>query len=104
MIETMTPEALKDLLESQSNEYEFIDVRSPAEYQDFHLPLTKNIPLDQLPQHIKQLSQERTIITICAKGIRSARASAFLLENGFKTINLEGGLDNWLSAGIQIPK
>lgn len=104
MIKTISPQDLKSLLSSSNSQYDYIDVRSPAEYQDFHLPDTTNIPLDQLAQNIDQLCKDKTIVTICAKGIRSAKASEFLLSNGFKTINLEGGLDNWLSAGLEISK
>lgn len=104
MIKTITPQDLRELLVSSNSEYDYIDVRSPAEFHDFHLPGTINIPLDQLAQNMGQLLKEKTMVTICAKGIRSARASEFLLASGFDTVNLEGGLDNWLSAGMQIPK
>ncbi|MBP9694031.1 MAG: rhodanese-like domain-containing protein [Alphaproteobacteria bacterium] len=104
MIKTISPQDLHELLSSPNSEYDYIDVRSPAEYEDFHLPGTINIPLDQLVENVGELGQDKTLITICAKGIRSAKASEFLLAIGFDTLNLEGGLDNWLSAGMQIPK
>lgn len=104
MIKTITPQDLKDLLSNPNNQYSFIDVRSPAEYQDFHLSGTINIPLDQLAQNMDNLTKDKTIITICTKGIRSAKASEFLLNNGFDTINLEGGLENWLSEGLHLSK
>lgn len=102
MIETITPQDLKNLLMSSDTQYVYLDVRSPGEFEDFHLPGTTNIPLDQLMNHLSKLPKDKTIVTICAKGIRSAKASEVLLANGFDTVNLEGGLDHWLSSGTQL--
>ncbi|WP_366187414.1 rhodanese-like domain-containing protein [Flavobacterium ovatum] len=68
-----------------------LDVRSPSEYKQGHIKGSKNIPLNELPNHISKIKKDATIITCCASGMRSASAKNILKSNNFSTIYNGGG-------------
>ena len=74
-----------------------LDVRSPQEYKEGHLPKSINIPLYDISTKIENEIQnkETTIIAYCQSGNRSRKAVEILLKNGYKNLySIEGGLDN----------
>jgi rhodanese-related sulfurtransferase len=68
-----------------------IDVRTKGEYQQGHIKGSQNIPLDVLSSNLSKLNKEKTIITCCASGMRSAQAKSILLSNGFSNVHNGGG-------------
>ena len=68
-----------------------IDVRTKGEYQQWHINGSQNIPLDVLSSNLSKLNKEKTIITCCASGMRSAQAKSILLSNGFSNVHNGGG-------------
>jgi rhodanese-related sulfurtransferase len=68
-----------------------IDVRSPEEFKNGHLPNAINIPLDQLRDRLGELPRDREIWPVCAVGQRSYYAVRLLLQNGFAVKGLPGG-------------
>lgn len=64
-----------------------LDVRSEAEFKSGHIENAKNIAVQDLSSQISKLSKNKSIITCCASGMRSASA-AFILKNaGFNAYN-----------------
>ena len=60
-----------------------IDVRTLFEFRSGHIPGSRNIPLDTLPSKIEELKKlNRTIITVCRSGARSATAKNILTAAG----------------------
>ena len=74
----------KELLQSGAV---IIDVRSKGEYQGGHIKGSLNIPLDTLSNNIAKLKKEKTVITCCASGMRSASAKSILKSKGFQVHN-----------------
>ena len=68
-----------------------IDVRTKGEYQQGHIKGSQNIPLDVLSSNVSNLNKEKTIITCCASGMRSAQAKSMLLSKGFSKVHNGGG-------------
>ena len=68
-----------------------LDVRSPGEYKQGHIQGAKNIPLNELTNHISKIKKDSTIITCCASGMRSASAKGILKSNNFTTVYNGGG-------------
>lgn len=68
-----------------------LDVRSPGEYKQGHIKGSINAPLNELNSHITKIKKEKTIITCCASGMRSASAKSILKSNGFNTVYNGGG-------------
>lgn len=83
-----------------------LDVRTPAEYkEDGHIPNSILIPVQVLPQYIKDIEKfkDKKILVYCRSGNRSAVASRFLEQNGFKQVyNLKDGIIGWKKAGLPV--
>ncbi len=81
--------------DDKKSNYFLLDVRSPSEYNDSHLPGSVNIPIDEVENRIKEIPQGKHIITICLHGVRSGICEKFLQQKGFQADSLEGGLSIW---------
>jgi len=69
-----------------------VDVRSKSEFTGGHIKGAINIPVNVLSQHLEQLKDKnKTIITCCASGMRSASAKSILKSNGFTSVYNGGG-------------
>jgi molybdopterin/thiamine biosynthesis adenylyltransferase/rhodanese-related sulfurtransferase/molybdopterin converting factor small subunit len=74
-----------------------LDVREPHEYQINRIEGSTLIPLGDLPERFTELDPNREIVAQCKSGMRSARAAAFLRDQGFKNVrNLKGGILAWI--------
>lgn len=89
-------------MESGSNDFVLVDVRTPQEYtgQLGHLGNAPLYPLQNLDSQYHQLEQYtkqgKDLIVYCRSGNRSRRAADFLIKHGFKHIyNMEGGMRAW---------
>ncbi|WP_312207645.1 rhodanese-like domain-containing protein [Epilithonimonas hominis] len=77
-----------------------LDVRSKSEYDGGHIKDSINIPVDQLQKNLSKLKdKDKTIITCCASGMRSASAKSILQNNGYKNVHSGGG---WASLNNKI--
>lgn len=75
---------------------QFIDVRTPGEFQTRHQKPFKNIPLKELAGRIRELDEQKEIVVICQSGMRSMKAAKVLKRNGFEHItNVRGGMSAW---------
>ena len=68
-----------------------LDVRSPQEYDSWHIPGAINIPLDTLRSDMDQLDKAKPIFVYCKVGFRSYLAYRILVQNGFTVSTLTGG-------------
>jgi rhodanese-related sulfurtransferase len=73
-----------------------IDVREPVEYEICHLPNATLIPLGTLPERFTEIPRDVPVVVQCHHGGRSARAVAFLQQQGYtNAVNLAGGIHAW---------
>jgi hydroxyacylglutathione hydrolase len=80
-----------------------VDVRSPAEWDAGHLPGARHIPLGDLAERLGELPRDRTVVTYCRSGARSAVAASLLLARGLAHVaHLSGGLDACGAAGLRV--
>ncbi len=87
---------LKEKLDNKE-EFIFIDVREPHEYEEFNLG-AKLIPLGDVMQIVTEYEdqKDKEIVVHCRSGARSGMAKNLLTEAGFKNVrNLEGGVLAW---------
>lgn len=63
-----------------------VDVRTAQEFASGHVKGSINIPLNMLPEKMKQLPKNKPIITCCASGMRSATAKNILQQQGFAEV------------------
>lgn len=72
-----------------------LDVRTPAEYLQQHIPQAVNVPLNELTNDkLAQLKSKYSgpVYVICASGNRSMWASITLKKKGLDPINVNGGM------------
>ena len=67
-----------------------------------HAPGARHIPLSHLPARMKDLPPQRTVVTVCRSGHRSALAARMLAREGREVINLSGGMHAWARAGLPV--
>jgi len=82
-----------------------LDVRSVAEFEEGHLKGAVNIDQSQddfIEQVKLKLSVEKTIAVYCRSGRRSASAAKRLAAEGYKCVNLKGGIVAWKEAGMPV--
>ncbi len=80
-----------------------IDVRTPSEFKNGHVPGAINIPLDQLQARIDEIPTDKPIVVICASGNRSQTGAKRLANAGYDRVyNLKGGTMSWMMAGLPI--
>jgi rhodanese-related sulfurtransferase len=73
-----------------------VDVRQSHEFESGHISGAKLIPLDQIKTDYEKLDSSKKIIAVCRSGRRSAKASNFLVQQGFDNVyNLNGGMIAW---------
>jgi len=70
-----------------------LDVRTRAEWEEFHVDEAIHIPLPDLPQRMNELSRTESLAVICGAGNRSSIAASLLQANGFQHLqNIVGGV------------
>jgi rhodanese-related sulfurtransferase len=77
-----------------------LDVRQPTEWRHSHIRGAQNLPLMHLKSHLETLPRDKTIVTVCASGHRSAAAARALQRAGCTVENLKGGMHAWTRAGL----
>lgn len=71
-----------------------IDVRTPAEFAERHLPDAELVPVDAVENEARAWDRKRPIVTVCRSGARSARAAQALERLGFCCVaSLRGGMN-----------
>ncbi|PJA78059.1 MAG: rhodanese [Nitrospirae bacterium CG_4_9_14_3_um_filter_51_5] len=95
MSDTITVRELKARIDKGDKIF-LLDVREPHEYSLAKIGGSVLIPLGQVPHSLKQLDPNVEIVAYCHKGMRSADAVGFLLQQGFSNVkNLIGGIEAW---------
>lgn len=72
-----------------------LDVRSKGEYSGGHIKGSINVSVDALSNNLAKLKDKnKTIITCCASGMRSASAKSILKSKGYTNVYNGGGLSS----------
>lgn len=76
-----------------------VDVRTPEEYEEVHVPGAVPIPLAELGQRAQEVPKDRRVYVICASGGRSLAAAQALNNAGWQAVSVAGGTKGWASEG-----
>jgi rhodanese-related sulfurtransferase len=102
---SMSQEAL---LERQSKDHKHLlvlDVRTPQEYAEGHVPGAVNVPYDQLPSRLAEVPKDKDVVLYCKSGRRAGIAADVLAANGYTRLShLEGDMNAWVEKGRPIAK
>ncbi|MDX2239602.1 MAG: molybdopterin-synthase adenylyltransferase MoeB [Leptolyngbyaceae cyanobacterium bins.302] len=96
----MNVQELKQILDSNADDYLLIDVRNPNEYEIARIPGAVLIPLPDIEngsgvEKVKELLNGHKLIAHCKMGGRSAKALGILKQSGIDGINVKGGITAW---------
>ena len=93
-VDHINPVDLADWIVKGKSDYRLIDLRTQAEFDQYHIPSAENVPLAALPDY--GLERNEKIILYSEGGIHSAQAWFLLKAMEFKSVYmLRGGLDDW---------
>lgn len=105
-IELLSIHELKNKLPALTAEDLILDVRTPDEFAEGHIPGAKNISHEFVGDHSKDLRPYRNLYIYCRSGGRVQVAGQALLNQGFNNIKLivGGGMPDWAEAGYPVEK
>lgn len=72
-----------------------LDVRTPEEFAQGHLPGAVLIPHDQLASRLAELEGEPWVLIYCRSGARATKAQAVLEQAGIEVRQVEGSWQRW---------
>ena len=82
-----------------------LDVRTPGEYAQGHIPGSVLIPMKQIQGSLGRIPRDKKVIVICASGARSGAVSDFLSRQGYPWVkNYSGGIMDWARRGLPIAR
>ncbi len=94
--ECFSPSDVKNRQQDGEN-IQIIDVRSPEEFAEKHVPGAVNLPLEALENAVAGFDKKAILVTACGKGGgRSAAGAEMLRKLGFRAAWLCGGTFGWL--------
>jgi rhodanese-related sulfurtransferase len=93
----ISPQELKARLDRHDS-LVLLDVREDWETALCRLENATHIPIEEIEFRTAELDQSEEIVVYCHHGVRSAAVANFLRQQGFKAVNLQGGLDQWARA------
>ncbi len=88
--------------ENKNPSVDFINVCTPAEYNEKHIEGVRNVPLDEIEQHAGEFTTKQTVYIHCRSGNRGRQAIEKLQSAGVQAelVNVEGGILAWDEAGF----
>jgi hydroxyacylglutathione hydrolase len=97
----MTVHEVKERLD----DVQVLDVRSPEEWEEGHIPNAQYIFLPELDKKAERLNKRKPVAVYCASGYRASLATSLLLRTGFtETHNVPGSWMAWKASGYKIEK
>lgn len=95
-IEQMTTDGVKAYMDSHKpDDFTLLDVRQDWEYEEFHLPGARLIPVTELSDRFDEVDKSKPVVAYCRSGGRSSAAAALLEGQGYHVINMVGGAMAW---------
>ena len=85
-------------LMEEETDYIILDVRTPEEFKEGHIPDAVNVPNETIDEEeISELpDKEQMILVYCRSGNRSKQAAEKLAALGYTNIIEFGGINDWI--------
>lgn len=93
--EVSVPDAKKLL--DENKDILLLDVRSPEEYAEIHIPASTLLPLNQVENGISKYApnKDKPILVYCLSGARADSACKTLAALGYTNVATMGGIRSW---------
>ena len=103
-MKTITPAGLQKILAAQPSS-PVIDVRTPVEFAEVHVPEARSVPLDELKPAALQLQKHEPVYLLCRSGQRATKAAEKFAKDGFvQPVVVEGGTLAWIEANLPVTR
>ena len=79
-----------------------LDVRTPDEFAQGHVPTATLIPHDELAARLAELDRDRPVLVYCRSGRRATDAEKVLAANGFDVRQIEGSWLRWQEESLPV--
>lgn len=99
-VEVVSPEIFKAKLAEDSAAY-LLDVRKPDEFSAGHLAgahLLNWLEPESFKREAARLNKAKTLYIYCRSGRRSSESADYLAGQGYKVIDMDGGILAWEKA------
>jgi NADPH-dependent 2,4-dienoyl-CoA reductase/sulfur reductase-like enzyme/rhodanese-related sulfurtransferase len=94
---TLTPMEVKEKID-RGEDFIFLDVRSPREWQDHRIDVPQSKPLHvaQIRARVNELPRDKEIVSVCKTSIRAYKAQRILDGKGYKNNKfVDGSILAW---------
>jgi rhodanese-related sulfurtransferase len=103
-MKTISPVELQTILTAEPSA-SVIDVRTPVEFAEVHVPQARSVPLDELKPSSLQLEKNQPVYLLCRSGQRATKAAEKFAKDGFsQPIIVEGGTLAWIAANLPVTR
>ncbi|WP_285731882.1 rhodanese-like domain-containing protein [Nocardiopsis sp. ATB16-24] len=96
--------AVRSLVETDPDTL-LVDVRTPAEYENSHIPGAVNLPLQQVDTHLERIVADAggRLVLVCQSGNRARQCQDRLAAAGLReTAVMNGGMNAWEAQGAPL--
>lgn len=103
-VDVVDPLRFQAELKADTTAY-LLDVRTPDEYAESHLAGAHNLDWlneAEFKRDAAGIDKAKTVYVYCRSGRRSNAAASYLLGEGYKVVDLEGGILGWIKAGLPV--
>ncbi|HET6408164.1 MAG TPA: rhodanese-like domain-containing protein [Chthoniobacteraceae bacterium] len=105
-MQTIAPRQLHQRREDGESVH-LLDVRTPAEHAQVHVPGVELVPLDRLTADqvagLNGFAKDQPVYLLCRSGGRAKKAAEQLEKGGFtQCVVVEGGTQAWADAGLPV--
>jgi rhodanese-related sulfurtransferase len=102
MSDQATEHELAPARAAELTDAQFVDVRTPGEWETSRLEGARHIPLDDLQSQAGGLDKSRPVVFYCRTGERSAMATDAFRAAGWDAYTIAGGLVAWADNGLPL--
>ena len=77
-----------------------VDVRSDEEFEEVRVPGVLHIPVTEIKGRLAEIPAGHPVAFLCRSGHRSSLAARMAARHRDDVMNVDGGMDAWLRAGL----
>src|SRR3989440_2932149 len=90
-------------LNKRARDLQIVDVRSPREWKNGHVPGARHIFLPELRKRIGELDRSKPTAVYCGSGYRASIATSIMKPGGFEKLwNVPGSWEAWKKARLPV--
>ncbi len=107
-MKTISPIELQKLL-AANPKLPLLDVRTPVEFAEVHVPQAWSVPLDEInPKELAgsgRIRKDQAVFLLCRSGQRATKAAEKFAKEGYsEPVVIEGGTLAWIEANLPVTR